>query len=284
MAPFSSIETPTADGDFTFDDGDSMELCSVASSSSSSSSLRSSLKSTASTARSNTSVTFSESLTVHPILHILDFSLAEKRDSWLNVEDMRLIRREWKEAVQTMEMFGDSGRVNDDSSNSDTIENCVRGLEGKTFTGKRRRQEARALAMEAVLDEQAYQVSHDAFSIATAYSEETFPLHMEAFRRAQKDALAVEMQLTEEVPTKFDFHSVRASFYSTKKSAEANGENRDDDATVCIYEQHSSSSNKDLLKGPSGFSFRSKLNCLLPIAPKQHRRTAPRRRKSARFL
>jgi uncharacterized protein (UPF0335 family) len=281
MAPFSSIiDEPSAaavdllEGDVFDDSSRSLELTSC------STPIRhGSLRSSESSTRSNASVTFSDDVTVYPVLHVHDFTLEEKRDCWLNGEDLRSIRKEWKEVVEVMEIY--------DNNQMETNDNlCVRGLEGKTYVGKRLRQEARALSIDVVLNEQAYQSVPDPFLIAIAYSDQVFPLHMEAFERAQRDAQAVGNEVKkEEKPTRFDFRAVRDIFYATKRTDNNNKENGGDDATVSIYEDHSSANNKDLLKGPAGFNFRNKWNCLLPIAPKRHgRRTLVRQSKTARYI
>ncbi|KAG7368392.1 hypothetical protein IV203_031135 [Nitzschia inconspicua] len=282
MAPLSNTEHTAC----YYDDED--DLCVGLSSPSSSSSLqrKSSLSSSKRIDDSTVSVSFAPEVAVYAVLHINDYSLTERRDTWYGAEEMRQVRQEWKEIVQMMEDCNMSELDNDsDDENEDYL--CVRGLEGKTSAGKRRRRQARSISMEVVLDEQVYQEIDDdsglpdPIMIAMAYHECTFPLQVDAFRQAQKDARAVGQATVEEVkPNKFDFRAVRSKYLSESEMCRRVSS---DDATVATtlmadnLDVHTSSNVLFHLPSTNHAIRKRFSSCfIMPLTPKRYARRRPR--------
>jgi hypothetical protein len=273
MAPFSNLEHAET---CYYDDDDS--LVSLESSSSSicvAPQRKSSLHGDRSSQRASCSVSFATEAAVYVVLHIHDYSLAERRDAWYSAEEMRKVRLEWKGIVQRMEYDEEMMRYCDEDED-DSL--CVRGLEGKTTVGKRRRREARSASLEVVLDEQIFQGMDssmmDPVMIAMAYHEHTFPLQLEAYEQAQRDAQAVGCAIQEDLqPKKFDFRTVRAEYLSQHHHCYT-GEDAAVATTLMADALDVHSSNNMLLEGPS---LRKRFSsCFLPLTPKRYaRRTRP---------
>jgi hypothetical protein len=281
MAPFSKIEQA-----IYYDDSEEEVVSldgednSLVRKSSSSSIGTSSIKSASSS--SSSSVSFATDVAVYAILHINDYSLAERRDSWYGVEEMRQVRQEWKSVVQAMEYTAINSYNNAEDNDESSI--CVRGLEGKTYTGKQRRREARSASLEVVLNEQWYQgtdhfegSNNDPITIAMAYHELTYPMQVEAYQKAQKDAQVVGQSLSAEndnVPRKFDFRTVRAKYFAHNNNSK---DDEDSDATIMTcanmaYNVHNASNL--LLYRSRNDSLRKRLSsCLLPLTPKRYARS-----------
>lgn len=283
MAPFSNIEQAV----FYDDEEDN---CSLESSPSSVSlqpqQRKSSINSSScGTSSKSSSVSFASEAAVHAVLHINDYSLTERRDCWYGVEEMRQVRQEWKGIVHSMDRCNSMFfHVNDDDNDDYGLSLCVRGLEGKTCHGKRRRREARAASLEVVLDEQLYQgleadddddrsSGFGSIMIAMAYHELTFPLQLEAYQQAQKDAKEAGYPSTEgERPRKFDFRAVRAKYFAANKNHKlCNSDDDDDGATVATTIMMDATDN--LLLHERSTSIRKRLSsCFLPLTPKRYTR------------
>jgi hypothetical protein len=230
---------------------------------------------------SSSSVTFATEVTVFAVLHISDYSLTERRETWYSAEETRQVRLEWKSVVHAME----SSTINCMVDN-DELYICVRGLEGKTYTGKQRRREARSASLDVVLNEQWCQgTDHDDVAIvdpvmiAMAYHELTYPMQVEAYKKAQQDAQVVGHSVSAEIdntPKKFDFSFVRGKYFSQVNSDSNNDDDSDSDSTmactVMTYDIHDSSNL--LLCSPRSDGLRKRLSsCFVPLTKKRYARS-----------
>jgi hypothetical protein len=289
MAPFSNIEQAVYYDDSEEDvvSLNGQDNCLSAATSSTfvrKSSLTSSMRSSSiksGSSSSSSSVSFATEVAVFAVLHIKDYSMTERRDSWYGAEEMRQVRQEWKSIVQALEHTTNNNIVVDNDESSI----CVRGLEGKTYIGKQRRREARSASLEVVLNEQSCQtIDHyegantiDPVMIAMAYHELTYPMQLEAYQKAQKDAQVVGHSLSGEndhKPSKFDFTSVRAKYFGLDVNCSSNDENLDSPITcsAMMYDVHNASNL--LLYRSRNDSLRKRLSsCFLPLTQKRCART-----------
>lgn len=188
MAPLCNQEENVF---YNEEDSDS---CSLTESSSSSSPIE--------TPPASRSVSFSPGAAVHlgAVMHIDDYSDAEKCDCWYQAQEMREIRKEVKDTIVLMnqmvhidEIMVTTGDDDDDDDNNDNeYDNATvttRGLEGKTRAGKRHRRETRLASLAAVFDEQTMQdmdCISDPNMIAMTYREYAYPMQVAAFQRASQ--------------------------------------------------------------------------------------------------
>jgi hypothetical protein len=305
MAPFSNIDHAVYYDDIEEDivslDGKDNSFSSAASSThvrkssiSSCSKSTVSMNSHGSSSSTTSSVSFATEVAVFTILHINDYSLTERRDSWYDSEEMRQVRQEWKSVVQVMErssIHNNNNNINvvDDNDESSI---CVRGLEGKTYSGKQRRRQARSASLEVVLNEQWYQGSDrdegsdtDPVMIAIAYHDLTYPMQVEAYKKAERDAQVVGHSMSMEndnKPRKFDFRSVRTKYFGNDHNHDSNytihTKDVDSDATMACTctsmtcDVHHNAHNL-LLHASRTDCLRKRLSsCFLPLTPKRYAR------------
>lgn len=102
-------------------------------------------------------------VTVHPVLHIKDYTQEEIQQTWYRKKELRSIRSLYRNLlVHHFSIVNSADRNDEDrddvkSSNLWTTVNendSLRGLEGKTLEGQGRKFHARQLAKEAVIYEQ----------------------------------------------------------------------------------------------------------------------------------
>ena len=93
------------------------------------------------------SVSFFESVEVYDVLHINNYTEAERRSSWHGESDLQRIRNDARQAVSLLEQ----GELRENG------EYCGRGLEHHTHDGSRQRMQTRCSVWDAVLDEQERQ-------------------------------------------------------------------------------------------------------------------------------
>jgi hypothetical protein len=149
-------------------------------------------------------VSFSAGAVIHwgAVLHLDDYSEAEKCDCWYQFDEMREIRKEVKDTVALMnqnvlidELSRFPGKATYAAADASVT---TRGLEGKTRVGKRHRKETRFASLAAVFDEQTLQENDgvcDPTMIAMAYAEYSYPVQVAAFQRAvqyQEEAAAMD--------------------------------------------------------------------------------------------
>ena len=92
------------------------------------------------------SVRFNETVSVRTCLHINDYTDDEFDQCWYQADECDAIK---VENMQTVALVASGVKI--DSDDNDL---CLRGLEGRTVKGNRRRRENRQRAWDAVLDEQ----------------------------------------------------------------------------------------------------------------------------------
>lgn len=117
----------------------------------------------------------------------------ERASLWYTREEYALMRRSSSFTVRLLmelQQRGTEFLIGDDE------EMCIRGLEGKTRTGARRRRHAIVSAIDAVLVEQERQwdigLLSDVYGLARVYREASAQCAMEAWLTAQEDAKAVQ--------------------------------------------------------------------------------------------
>jgi hypothetical protein len=179
----------------------------VTSSSSSSSSSLSCLVAAA-TINNKRSVSFSTEAAVHigAVINIDDYTNEEKYNAYYCIDEMRKIRQEVKDTVALMNQMIPRDEIESTTTDSSFCYHehddeqsqrsllCIRGLEGKTRTGKRHRRATRMKSISAVFDEQSMQDMdgiNDPVMIAMSYNEYSYPMQVAAFQRAaqyQKEA------------------------------------------------------------------------------------------------
>lgn len=198
------------------------------------------------------SVSFSPGAEVHfgAVIHIDDYSEAEKYDCWYHADEMREIRREVKDTVALMNRNAPIHEINRVSEKKNDagmyVTFSTRGLEGKTREEKRYRRENRLASLSAVFDEQTLQemdgISDPTF-IAMAYAEYSYPMQIAAFQRAAeylKEAAAFSMNINNEDEHQSSPFSASAS---ANTSSSVNGE-----AIVGQNECRSTSSSRNHLE------------------------------------
>jgi len=196
MAPLCNEE---GDAAFYTEEESSTTIIAISSSLSSSSTVEE-ISSMAMTSPARRSVSFSPGAAVHlgAVMHVDDYSEAEKCECWYQADEMREIRREVKETVALMNRnvpIDKLSLIASEMNNDVTF--TIHGLEGKTRSGKRYRKEIRFASLAAVFDEQTLQEMDgvcDPIMIAMAYGEYSYPMQVAAFQRAlqhQKKAAAI---------------------------------------------------------------------------------------------
>ena len=190
MAPLCTEDGHAA---FYTEEESSSTTMSVMSSSVSSSIAEDEPSSLAITPPARRTVSFSPGAAVHlgAIMHIDDYSQAEKYECWYQAVEMLEIRREVKETVALMNQnvpIDELCRMSEEMKDTGMdVSLSTHGLEGKTRAGKRYRKETRQASLAAVFDEQALQEMDGVFDstlVAMAYAEYSYPMQVAAFQRA----------------------------------------------------------------------------------------------------
>jgi len=137
-------------------------------------------------------VSFSFKLNVRPTLHRLDYTPAEKRGTWLTMNELRTMKQSCRKLAR---IAGSKQHTNSSNDDGET-EICFRGLEGRSTRGLIQRQKTKSTARNAVLCEQHRQREwgiDDVHQIADAYYACTeYPqveAHMVALRDQSEAAL-----------------------------------------------------------------------------------------------
>jgi hypothetical protein len=239
----------------------STALTVTSSSSSSSSSLSSSCLISTATNKHNEqhkrSVSFSSEAAVHvgAVINIDDYTNEEKYNAYYCIDEMRNIRQEVKDTVALMNQMTPRDEIESTSTDSSFCYHghddeqshrsllCIRGLEGKTRTGKRHRRATRMKSISAVFDEQSMQDMdgiNDPIMIAMSYYEYSYPMQIAAFQRAaqyQKE----EKESNEEEANNQDNNNDQSSLSSF--------------SSVSLSSFSSQSSNNTVSVGPSKYDF-----------------------------
>jgi hypothetical protein len=106
------------------------------------------IKTTSSHALTKRKVSFNKLVFIRETLHVNDFSPEEKVNVWYQRSEIEMIKDDIQFTVRLMVQ----GRLKED-----TDIHCARGLEFRTSTGAKKRQENKLRALTAVLDEQDIQ-------------------------------------------------------------------------------------------------------------------------------
>ncbi|OEU17295.1 hypothetical protein FRACYDRAFT_237704 [Fragilariopsis cylindrus CCMP1102] len=213
------------------------------------------------------SVSFSTEAAVHvgAVINLDDYTNEEKYNAYYCLDEMRTIRQEIKDTVALLNRMIPRDEIELTATDSSFCYHehtetqsqrsllCIRGLEGKTRTGKRQRRATRMKSISAVFDEQSMQVMdgiHDPIMIAMSYNEYSYPMQVAAFQRAahyQKE----EKEANEE---------------EEEQAANANNNNNEDQSSVSSFSSVSLSSissasassstyNNAVSIGPSKYDF-----------------------------
>jgi hypothetical protein len=130
-------------------------------------------------------VRFSDQNCIRKTLSRMDYTVEECKASWLSREEGRKILRQCEKEVKKI----------DDGKKFKDKKFCARGLEGHTWIGSISKEQNRALAVNAVLGEQATQWEEDVFdedAIAEIYYRASTSCQLRATLVGRRDHRAAE--------------------------------------------------------------------------------------------
>eukprot|EP00535_Pseudo-nitzschia_heimii_P009975 CAMPEP_0197177778 /NCGR_PEP_ID=MMETSP1423-20130617/3263_1 /TAXON_ID=476441 /ORGANISM="Pseudo-nitzschia heimii, Strain UNC1101" /LENGTH=236 /DNA_ID=CAMNT_0042627383 /DNA_START=107 /DNA_END=817 /DNA_ORIENTATION=- len=159
-------------------------------------------------------VSFFPKVSIQQILHRHDYSTLERQRTWLTLDELKSMKRKSLRLALALSSNPDSAAAverNDDDDDDDDRW-CIRGLEGRTRQGLRKRKRVKNAARDAVLWEQGLQrkwgVSIDDFGngesiLADAYYERTECAQIEAHMVGLRDAEEAERILAVSAEAEF---------------------------------------------------------------------------------
>jgi hypothetical protein len=135
------------------------------------------------------SVSFSESVAFREIAPLDEISKEEIRSVWYNDDEYARLK---KEVTATIKILMNAGSIEEDEGY------CLRGLEGRTKFGARRRKNNKAGALDAVWNAQLLlwkKKEDNPAAIAVAYKPHSLHAKYPALERGQSDQMFVKQSV-----------------------------------------------------------------------------------------